>query len=66
MIAKVQLEHPIIFTSIYDTGNNLDETDNGLWGGIVVLGYAPISADATPANIEGIPVNETFGLYGGD
>ena len=58
-------ENPIIFTSIYDTGDNLDESDMGLWGGIVVLGYAPISADATPAQIEGIPVNETFGAYGG-
>ena len=58
-------ENPIVFTSIYDTGNNLDESDMGLWGGIVVLGYAPISADAVPAQIEGIPVNETFGAYGG-
>ena len=59
-------EEPIIFTSIYDTGANLDQTDQGLWGGIVVLGYAPISADAVPANIEGIPVNDEFGLYGGN
>ena len=58
-------ENPIVFTSIYDAGNNLDESDMGLWGGIVVLGYAPISADAVPAQIEGIPVNETFGAYGG-
>ena len=59
-------ENPIVFTSIYDTGDNLDESDQGLWGGIVVLGYAPISADATPANIEGVPVNDEFGLYGGN
>ena len=58
-------DSPIVFTSIYDTGDNLDESDMGLWGGIVVLGYAPISADAVPAQIEGIPVNETFGAYGG-
>jgi hypothetical protein len=59
-------ENPIVFTSIYDTGDNLDESDMGLWGGIVVLGYAPISADAVPANIEGIPVNANYGLYGGE
>jgi hypothetical protein len=59
-------ENPIIFTSIYDTGDNLDETDQGQWGGVVVLGYAPISADAVPAQIEGIPGNATFGAYGGN
>jgi len=58
-------EEPIVFTSIYDTGDNLDVTDQGLWGGIVILGNAPISADVSPANIEGIPVNDGFGLYGG-
>jgi len=56
---------PIVFTSIYDNGTNLDETDMGLWGGIVVLGYAPISADATPSHIEGIPADDSFGAYGG-
>ena len=25
---------PIVFTSIYDNGTNLDETDQGLWGGV--------------------------------
>ena len=47
---------PIVFTSIYDQGQ-LDESDQGLWGGIVILGKAPISADATPSLIEGIPAN---------
>jgi len=57
---------PIVFTSIYDNGTNLDETDMGLWGGIVVLGYAPISADASTALIEGLPANEPFAVYGGN
>lgn len=60
------IDAPIVFTSIYDTGDNLDETDQGLWGGVVVLGYAPISADAVPAQIEGIPADDTFGAYGGN
>ena len=57
---------PIIFTSVLSEEVTLDETDMGLWGGIVILGNAPISADASPANIEGVPVNEDYGLYGGD
>ena len=64
--AQGTVDSPIVFTSIYDNGTNLDESDMGLWGGIVILGNAPISADAIPANIEGVPVNEGFGLYGGD
>ena len=63
---------PIIMTSVFDDieigqaqGSNLDETDAGLWGGLIVLGYAPISADAATARIEGIPANETYGFYGG-
>ena len=59
-------EAPIVFTSIYDNGTNLDETDMGLWGGIVVLGYAPISADAATALVEGLPANEPFAVYGGN
>lgn len=65
IIAVGTPEDPIIFTSALAATQNLDETDNGLWGGIVILGYAPISADASPALIEGIPANETYGLYGG-
>jgi hypothetical protein len=65
---------PIIFTSILDniqagelTGTNLSETDQGLWGGIVVLGYAPISAadGDNVAQIEGFPVTDQFGAFGG-
>lgn len=65
VMAEGTAENPIVFTSVLDGETTLDETDMGLWGGIVVLGYAPISADAVPANIEGVPVNDGFGLYGG-
>ncbi len=64
---------PIIMTSILDNitvgesaGTNLDQTDAGLWGGLIVLGYAPISADAATALIEGLPANETYAVYGGN
>jgi len=65
---------PIIFTSTSDNiavgetaGTNLDQNDRGLWGGLIVLGYAPcsFSGDITEAQIEGIPADDTFGLYGG-
>ena len=65
---------PIIFTSSIDNieigetaGTNLDENDRGLWGGLIVLGNAPcsFSGDIPEAQIEGIPADDTFGLYGG-
>lgn len=65
---------PIIFTSTSDNiicgenyGTNLDENDRGLWGGLIVLGNAPcsFSGDIVEAQIEGIPADDTFGLYGG-
>lgn len=63
---------PIIFTSVADeiepgmiASPNLDNTLNGLWGGLIVLGYAPISADAESIQIEGIPASDANGLYGG-
>lgn len=63
---------PIIFTSVADEiqpgqiqSPNLDPTLNGLWGGLLVLGNAPISADAESVQIEGIPASDPNGLYGG-
>ena len=63
---------PIIFTSELDqiqpgqlASPNLDENANGLWGGLIVLGYAPISAATSPLQIEGIPSSDHTGLYGG-
>ena len=66
---------PIIFTSVADNiavgltaGTNLNQDDRGLWGGLIVLGRAPVSldGDAAEAQIEGIPATDTNGLYGGD
>ncbi|MEM6362266.1 MAG: hypothetical protein AAGA64_15700 [Bacteroidota bacterium] len=65
---------PIIFTSVVDEiepgeidSPNLNETDNGLWGGVIILGAAPISDESNSGteNIEGIPGGETFAVYGG-
>ncbi len=64
-------EAPIIFTSAADgiTPGNVTGTlgvdDQELWGGLIILGRAPISADAETALIEGLPADEAFGIYGG-
>jgi hypothetical protein len=72
IMAEGTAAQPIIFTSVADeiqpgqiTSPNLDESFNGLWGGLLILGNAPISADASSVQIEGIPVSDQNGLYGG-
>lgn len=64
--------NPIIFTSIADSiapgqiaSPNLATDLDGLWGGLIILGNAPISADAPSVQIEGIPASDQNGLYGG-
>ncbi|MCF8368325.1 MAG: hypothetical protein K9G76_04725 [Bacteroidales bacterium] len=64
---------PIIFTSVADeiepgmiASPNLDPDLDGLWGGLIILGNAPISADAASVQIEGVPPSDQNGLYGGD
>lgn len=75
VIAEGTPEKPIIFTSVLDNiqigekwGDNLTENDREKWGGLIILGKAPISAGDgdTEAQIEGIPADEDFGKYGGD
>ncbi|KAF0128729.1 MAG: hypothetical protein FD155_3061 [Bacteroidetes bacterium] len=72
LMAEGTAANPIIFTSIADeitqgqiASPNLDPSLNGLWGGILILGKAPISADAEAVQIEGIPASDQNGLYGG-
>ena len=74
IVANGDANNPIIFTSELDdiqigqkVGSNLTKTDNEKWGGVVILGEAPISAENgdVSANIEGIPANLGYGIYGG-
>ena len=74
LMAEGTAAAPIIFTAESDNitcgetaGTNLNETNVGLWGGVIILGYAPcsLSGDVEEAQIEGIPADDTFGLYGG-
>lgn len=69
---------PIVFTSFTDnitnadlaagiySSPNLTPDIQGLWGGLIILGNAPISASDSEIQIEGIPTSEVRGLYGGD
>jgi len=75
IIANGTAVKPVIFTSILDNikvgekaGSNLTKTDNSKWGGLIILGKAPISAGNgdTQSTIEGLPADETYAKYGGD
>ncbi len=84
LIAEGTAVKPIIFTTVADeitpedviAGNfgspNLDPNINGLWGGLLICGKAPISAsndaggDISEVQIEGIPTSDPNGLYGGN
>ena len=77
IMAEGTASEPIIFTTTedeifndhpyYPGFVNLDESINGLWGGLIILGNAEISAwgDVTALQLEGIPADDTNGLYGG-
>ena len=70
-------QKPIIFTSLSDniqvggvypsSGPSLNVDIRGLWGGVLILGKAPASFNnnVSELQIEGIPVSDTNGLYGG-
>lgn len=77
LMAEGTAAAPIIFTAFADNltpadiiaGNfgspNLASDLNGQWGGVIILGKAPISASAAEVQIEGIPTSDADGLYGG-
>jgi hypothetical protein len=60
---------PIIFTAEADDVTNpadLDETDRGLWGGVVILGYGITkNAGVDTFQVEGVAGNEPRALMGG-
>ncbi len=71
--AKIMAEgtatEPIIFTAELDDleGGTLLPTDNGQWGGLIVLGDAPAEKKGATSGIqiEGIDSGEPRGSYGG-
>ncbi len=64
ILAEGTASEPIIMTSTADDGT-LTAADKGKWGGLVVLGKAPISAEAAEVQIEGVDAADVNGLYGG-
>lgn len=78
LVAEGTVDLPIIFTSIADnitiediragrySSPNLTYNNQGLWGGLIILGKAPISASLSEIQIEGIPTTDMNGLYGGN
>lgn len=66
IIAEGTKELPIIFTSEDDDlEGSLGIHDKGLWGGLIILGNAPINSPSGEAYIEGIPLSEPRIVFGG-
>lgn len=60
---------PIIFTCEIDNtsvNDDLDDTDKGLWGGLIILGNGIIGNTTAETGVEGIPAGETRALFGGN
>ena len=58
--ARGTADEPIVFTSARPEGSRA----SGDWGGVVLLGDAPINRGQT--NIEGLPPNDDRGIFGGN
>jgi hypothetical protein len=66
IIANGTPEEPIIFTSELDPlDGSLPKDSFGLWGGLIILGDAPLNTSTGEAFIEGIPNSEPRALFGG-
>jgi len=64
--AEGSASEPIIFTAEADDLNgSVANEETGLWGGLIILGNAPINIEGGEASIEGIPLEEPRGIYGG-
>lgn len=57
-------DNPIIFTYEGDNGGEMPNV-RGQWGGLILLGSAELNSTPGESAIEGIPTDETRGLYGG-
>lgn len=67
IIAQGTKEEPIIFTcEDDDLEGSIDVYTRGLWGGVIMLGNAPVNTSSGESFIEGIPISEPRGIYGGD
>ncbi|MBI9068247.1 MAG: hypothetical protein JEZ09_13215 [Salinivirgaceae bacterium] len=66
IIANGTQNEPIIFTAESDNLNgSIAKDTSGLWGGLIILGQAEININNGTSFIEGIPINEPRGAFGG-
>ncbi len=66
IIAEGEKISPIIFTvEGDDLAGSVPVEARGLWGGVIILGNATINTQSGEDMIEGIPVSEPRGIYGG-
>ncbi|MCG8412534.1 MAG: hypothetical protein MI739_14745 [Bacteroidales bacterium] len=66
IIAKGTAQEPIIFTvEGDDLKGSIPVEARGLWGGLIILGNAQLNNEFNEAKIEGIPLSESRGIYGG-
>ncbi|MCD4736264.1 MAG: hypothetical protein K8R53_09490 [Bacteroidales bacterium] len=67
IIADGPAVNPIIFTCENDDlEGSVPVLAKGLWGGLIVLGNAPLNNQFNEAHIEGIPLSEPRGVFGGN
>lgn len=67
IIAEGTPEAPIIFTvEGDDLKGSVPAEANGLWGGVIVLGDAPVNTASGEEMMEGIPFENARGMYGGN
>ncbi|MDY6800387.1 MAG: hypothetical protein SVU94_04095 [Bacteroidota bacterium] len=67
IIAQGTKDEPIIFTvEDDDLEGSVPVEARGLWGGIIILGNAQLNTTFNEARIEGIPISESRGIYGGN
>ena len=66
IIAQGEQTNPIIFTvEGDDLQGSVPVEARGLWGGLIILGNATINTESGEDMIEGIPISEPRGVYGG-
>lgn len=67
IMAEGTADNPIIFTAeADDLEGSIALTEDGLWGGIIVLGDAVLNTVPGEQQIEGIAQTEARGTYGGN
>ena len=66
IIAEGTEQEPIIFTAESDDLIlSVEKEKRGLWGGLIILGNAPINVRGGETAIEGIPFSEPRSVFGG-